>query len=196
MFYYLTYEGAVDLETMDDELQRSAIEDQIANFGQTPIQLFRKKHPRRGPPIPIAHPLYFAPSSITLTSIVSPTTQLQSPVLFLDLLDSNIVVVNKGLTLSVKMWLTTQLQSGGNFTFSSAQVGPLRAVLNIIDNYLGSFEIHFTVQTDCVPFLCRTLSLELALIFLPPIKLGLLWLKIFRMEDNVLRQFKPMLRTT
>ncbi|CAA6657804.1 unnamed protein product [Spirodela intermedia] len=121
VFYYLTYEGAVDLETMDDELQRSAIEDQIANFGQTPIQLFRKKHPRRGPPIPIAHPLYFAPASITLTSIVSPTAQLQSPVLFLGLLDSNIVVVNKGLTLSVKMWLTTQLQSGGNFTFSSAQ---------------------------------------------------------------------------
>ncbi|GJY81656.1 BEACH domain-containing protein B isoform X1 [Tanacetum coccineum] len=48
IFYYVTYEGDVDLETMEDELQRSAIEDQIANFGQTPIQLFRKKHPRRG----------------------------------------------------------------------------------------------------------------------------------------------------
>ncbi|GJW41786.1 retrovirus-related pol polyprotein LINE-1 [Tanacetum coccineum] len=48
IFYYVTYEGDVDLETMEDELQRSAIEDQIANFGQTPIQLFPKKHPRRG----------------------------------------------------------------------------------------------------------------------------------------------------
>ncbi|KAL7590080.1 hypothetical protein Lser_V15G36921 [Lactuca serriola] len=29
IFYYLTYEGAADLETMEDELQRAAIEDQI-----------------------------------------------------------------------------------------------------------------------------------------------------------------------
>ncbi|KAJ4830317.1 hypothetical protein Tsubulata_011294 [Turnera subulata] len=121
IFYYLTYEGAVNLESMEDELQRSAIEDQIANFGQTPIQIYRKKHPRRGPPIPIAHPLYFAPGSINLTSVVSGASYPQSAVLFVDILDSNIVLVNQGLTLSVKMWLTTQLQSGGNFTFSGSQ---------------------------------------------------------------------------
>ncbi|KAJ9567814.1 hypothetical protein OSB04_003780 [Centaurea solstitialis] len=121
IFYYLTYEGAVDLETMEDDLQRSAIEDQIANFGQTPIQVFRKKHPRRGPPIPIAHPLRFAPSSITLTSIVSSTSVLPSPVLYVGISDSHVVLVNQGLTMSVKLWLTTQLQSGGNFTFSSSQ---------------------------------------------------------------------------
>ncbi|KAI4388687.1 hypothetical protein MLD38_000993 [Melastoma candidum] len=121
VFYYLTYEGAVDLESTEDDLQRSAIEDQIANFGQTPIQIFRKKHPRRGPPIPILHPLHFAPSSIGLTSVVSSTVHPPSSVLYVGLLDSNIVLVNQGLTLSVKMWLTTQLQSGGNFTFSSSQ---------------------------------------------------------------------------
>lgn len=107
---------------MEDELQRSAIEDQIANFGQTPIQIFRRKHPRRGPPIPIAHPLRFAPDSINLTSIVSSTSDTPSPVLYVGVLDSNIVLVNQGLTMSIKTWLTTQLQSGGNFTFSSTQV--------------------------------------------------------------------------
>ncbi|KAH1253242.1 BEACH domain-containing protein B [Glycine max] len=121
IFYYLTYEGAVDLETMEDDLQRAAIEDQIANFGQTPIQIFRKKHPRRGPPIPIAHPLYFAPDSISLTSIVCNTSQYSSAMLYVGLMDSNIVLVDEGLNLSVKMWLTTQLQSGGNFTFSGSQ---------------------------------------------------------------------------
>ncbi|TVU00170.1 hypothetical protein EJB05_54428 [Eragrostis curvula] len=120
IFYYLTYEGAVDLENMDDMLQKSAIEDQIANFGQTPIQIFRKKHPRRGPPIPIAHPLYFAPQSITVTSIIPSTSTPSSSVLFIGLLDSNIVLMNEGLILSVKLWLTTQLQSGGNFTFSGS----------------------------------------------------------------------------
>lgn len=118
----MTYEGAVDLETMDDDLQRSAIEDQIANFGQTPIQIFRKKHPRRGPPIPIAHPLRYAPSSINMSSIVSSASQPRSSSLYIRTVDSNIVVVNQGLTLSVKMWLTSSLQSGGNFTFSGSQV--------------------------------------------------------------------------
>lgn len=103
-------------------LQKSSIEDQIANFGQSPIQIFRKKHPRRGPPIPIAHPLYFAPASIALTSIVSSTASPPSAIVFIGLLDSNIVLVNQGLTLSVKLWLTTQLQTGGNFTFSGSQV--------------------------------------------------------------------------
>lgn len=107
---------------MDDELQSSAIEDQIANFGQTPIQIFQKKHPRRGPPIPIAHPLQYAPDSITLTSIVASTTNLPSTVLYVNVFDSSVVHVNQGLTMSVKMWLTTQLQSGGNFTFSGSQV--------------------------------------------------------------------------
>lgn len=118
----MTYEGAVDLELMDDDLQRAAIEDQIANFGQTPIQIFRKKHPRRGPPIPIAHPLYFAPDSISLTSVVCNTSHSSSALLYVGLMDSNIVLVNEDLNLSVKMWLTSQLQSGGNFTFSSSQV--------------------------------------------------------------------------
>ncbi|KAG9149665.1 hypothetical protein Leryth_017584 [Lithospermum erythrorhizon] len=121
IFYYLTYEGAVDLETMEDELQRSAIEDQIANFGQTPIQIFRKKHPRRGAPIPIAHPLQFAPSSINLTSIVSSATKSPSAVIYVNVLDSIIVLISDDLSMSVKIWLTTQMQSGGNFSFSSSQ---------------------------------------------------------------------------
>lgn len=121
IFYYLTYEGAVDLDSMEDDLQRAAIEDQIANFGQTPIQIFRKKHPRRGPPIPIAHPLYFAPSSINLTSVLCSIIDPPSAVLYVGQLDSTVVLVNQGLILSVKMWLTTQLQSGGNFTFSGSQ---------------------------------------------------------------------------
>lgn len=107
---------------MEDTLQRSAIEDQIANFGQTPIQIFSKKHPRRGPPMPIGHPLYFAPSSITLTSVIPNATNSSSPIIFVGLLESNIVIVCHGLILSVKLWLTTQLQSGGNYTFSGSQV--------------------------------------------------------------------------
>jgi hypothetical protein len=49
LFYYLTYEGAVDLDTVTDPLQKQAMESQIAHFGQTPTQLFTSPHPTRQP---------------------------------------------------------------------------------------------------------------------------------------------------
>ena len=47
VFYYLTYEGSVDLESMTDPVMREAIENQIRNFGQTPSQLLMEPHPPR-----------------------------------------------------------------------------------------------------------------------------------------------------
>jgi len=49
VFYYLTYEGACDIEAIEDPLIRKALIDQVANFGQTPKQLFKHPHPRRHP---------------------------------------------------------------------------------------------------------------------------------------------------
>jgi WD40 repeat protein len=47
LFFYLTYEGAVDVESISDPIRRAATEEQIRHFGQTPSQLFRKPHPKR-----------------------------------------------------------------------------------------------------------------------------------------------------
>ena len=47
IFYYLTYEGAVNLDNIKDENQRRATIAQIDNFGQTPSQLLKKPHPKR-----------------------------------------------------------------------------------------------------------------------------------------------------
>jgi len=49
VFYYLTYEGAVDIDRIKDPIQKKSIEDQINNFGQTPSQLLTKPHPKRNP---------------------------------------------------------------------------------------------------------------------------------------------------
>ena len=51
VFFHLTYEGAVDLSTITDPVLKNAVKDQIALFGQTPLQLFKKPHPARGPPL-------------------------------------------------------------------------------------------------------------------------------------------------
>ena len=50
VFYYLTYEDAVDIDDIDDPIMRKAVEVQIANFGQCPSQLFHYPHPQRDPP--------------------------------------------------------------------------------------------------------------------------------------------------
>ncbi|KAH9101297.1 hypothetical protein LEN26_015757 [Aphanomyces euteiches] len=48
VFYYLTYSGLVDLDSIEDPHLRAAMEQQIAHFGQCPQQLFRSPHPPRG----------------------------------------------------------------------------------------------------------------------------------------------------
>uniref|UniRef100_A0A3B4CCN7 Neurobeachin-like protein 2 n=1 Tax=Pygocentrus nattereri TaxID=42514 RepID=A0A3B4CCN7_PYGNA len=47
VFYYCTYEGAVDLDAITDEKERKALEGMISNFGQTPCQLLKEPHPVR-----------------------------------------------------------------------------------------------------------------------------------------------------
>eukprot|EP00850_Spirogloea_muscicola_P006613 SM000031S11622 [mRNA] locus=s31:702958:718064:- [translate_table: standard] len=47
VFFYMTYEGAVDIDKITDSVQRKATQDQIAYFGQTPSQLLTTPHPAR-----------------------------------------------------------------------------------------------------------------------------------------------------
>lgn len=44
VFYHLCYEGAVDLDGINDFTKRHALEVQISEFGQIPKQLFDKPH--------------------------------------------------------------------------------------------------------------------------------------------------------
>ncbi|KYR01653.1 BEACH domain-containing protein [Tieghemostelium lacteum] len=50
IFYHLTYEGSVDISSMNDPILREATRVQINNFGVTPSQLFTSAHPARDPP--------------------------------------------------------------------------------------------------------------------------------------------------
>mmetsp|Transcript_440 Transcript_440/g.1431 ORF Transcript_440/g.1431 Transcript_440/m.1431 type:complete len:678 (+) Transcript_440:4275-6308(+) len=48
VFYYLSYEGSVDIEALPDDALRASVQAQIRDFGQTPVQLFKRPHPQRG----------------------------------------------------------------------------------------------------------------------------------------------------
>ena len=47
IFYFLTYEDGVQLENIEDPVERNAYLDQINEYGQTPKQLFQEPHPER-----------------------------------------------------------------------------------------------------------------------------------------------------
>ncbi len=50
-----------------------AVEEQIRNFGQTPSQLFKRRHVKRGaPPPPSARPLLNAPSALEIVTVGQP----------------------------------------------------------------------------------------------------------------------------
>jgi hypothetical protein len=48
VFHYLSYEGAVDIEKIENPIEKQSAISIIHNFGQTPKQLFKKPHPTRG----------------------------------------------------------------------------------------------------------------------------------------------------
>lgn len=47
VFHHLSYQGAKDLDAMEDSIERLATIGIIHNFGQTPYQVFQRIHPRK-----------------------------------------------------------------------------------------------------------------------------------------------------
>ncbi|CAG79116.1 YALI0E04312p [Yarrowia lipolytica CLIB122] len=48
VFHHLSYRGAINLEVIEDEMERLATIGIIHNFGQTPSQILTKPHPKSG----------------------------------------------------------------------------------------------------------------------------------------------------
>ncbi|KAI7902410.1 uncharacterized protein BX663DRAFT_435357 [Cokeromyces recurvatus] len=51
VFHHVSYEGAVDLDSITDIVEKTATIGIINNFGQTPRQLFKRPHPTRSPKV-------------------------------------------------------------------------------------------------------------------------------------------------
>ncbi|XP_044255555.1 neurobeachin isoform X13 [Tribolium madens] len=68
VFYYLTYENNVELDSIQDKVMREAVENQIRNFGQTPSQLLMEPHPPRSSAMHLS-PMMFSsiPDDVCMT---------------------------------------------------------------------------------------------------------------------------------
>ncbi|XP_018398610.1 PREDICTED: neurobeachin [Cyphomyrmex costatus] len=114
VFYYLTYEGTVELDTIIDPLIREAVENQIRNFGQTPSQLLMEPHPPRSSAMHLS-PMMFSsiPEDVCMTikfpsnspiCHISANTYPQLPL-------PSVVTVTTGQQFAVNRWNTNYAAS-------------------------------------------------------------------------------------
>ncbi|XP_062847864.1 neurobeachin-like protein 2 [Trichomycterus rosablanca] len=135
VFYYCTYEGAVDLDAIANETERKALEGIISNFGQTPCQLLKEPHPPRMsaqsasrrqarmdtlPPNLFDHldklrPFVEMVSDVPLVQAVVPRNQTRS---FIIQGSDVLVTVNSNGQIGTHSWLPYDKSISNYFTFS------------------------------------------------------------------------------
>uniref|UniRef100_A0A8C1JQA4 Neurobeachin n=1 Tax=Cyprinus carpio TaxID=7962 RepID=A0A8C1JQA4_CYPCA len=93
VFYYLTYEGAVNLSSISDPMIREAVESQIRGFGQTPCQLLIEPHPPR-------------------SSAMQVYLLLQTPLMFTEQMQQDVIMVLKFPSNSPVTHVAANTQSG------------------------------------------------------------------------------------
>lgn len=74
VFFYITYEGTVDIDKIVDPVQQHAMQDQIAYFGQTPSQLLTTPHIKKMPLSDVLHmqTIFRNPKEVKAYSVSSP----------------------------------------------------------------------------------------------------------------------------
>ncbi|XP_028967428.1 neurobeachin [Galendromus occidentalis] len=119
VFYYLTYEGTVDLENIKDPVMREAVENQIKNFGMTPSQLLLEPHPPRSSAMHIS-PLMFSPVADEVCMVIkflsnSPIVHISANT-YPQLPTPSVVTVAANHNFAVNRWnpnFNTPLHAGG-----------------------------------------------------------------------------------
>ncbi|KAJ1414849.1 WD40/YVTN repeat-like-containing domain superfamily [Sesbania bispinosa] len=74
VFFYITYEGTVDIDKISDPVQQRATQDQIAYFGQTPSQLLTVPHLKKMPLAEVLHlqTIFHNPKEVKPYAVPSP----------------------------------------------------------------------------------------------------------------------------
>lgn len=132
-FYYLTYQGNVNLNMIQDPSLRDAIETQIKHFGQTPSQLTTEPHPPRFSALH-ASPLVFASSVDDVNKIVK--FPFNTPVVHISSCIGNYITSNPSTVDSSQ---NGSLSKTSNVSYPSS-------ILTITSN--NQYQIHKWVGTD------------------------------------------------
>lgn len=128
-FYYLTYQGNVNLNMIQDGSLRDAIETQIKHFGQTPSQLTTEPHPPRFSALH-ASPLMFSPSPDEVNKVIK--FPFNNPVVHISSCINNYIAPNAASSSNDSSYSTGTVHNPNN-------EGP-SSVLTITSNH--QYQIH------------------------------------------------------
>jgi len=121
VFYYLTYENSVNLNDIQDPVERAGVRDQIKNFGQTPSQLLYDPHPPKSSAMHLT-PMMFSYGSVKDLLMVL-KFKSNSPIMHVvanthpSLKIPAVVTCTKNLQFAINTWLH---ESDGSVKGSSA----------------------------------------------------------------------------
>eukprot|EP00794_Sanderia_malayensis_P007276 gene7276-8087_t len=114
VFYYLTYEGSVDLDSITDSVTKEAIEQQIRSFGQTPSQVLTTPHQTRDHLEQKSGEVKEPHRSIFLTFLITPDVAVSH--VAANILQSSgypaIVTISSNQMFSLNRWIN----NGGTIT--------------------------------------------------------------------------------
>ena len=136
-FYYLTYQGNVNLSMIQDATLRDAIETQIKHFGQTPSQLTTEPHPPRFSALH-ASPLMFSSSVDETNKVIK--FPFNNPVVHISSCINNYITASNAANASISDDSASigTVQNPGNSCPSS--------VLTITSN--NQYQIHKWMPND------------------------------------------------
>lgn len=122
VFYYLTYENAVNIDAIEDDLSRDAAKAQVTHFGQTPSLLFTKEHPKRLPKRECMIPLCSDVESLQTLRLFTPSKQFSlhgehKSVVSVQSTSDRLVAVHSDLTVAYYRWSSFPDGEGLPFQF-------------------------------------------------------------------------------
>ncbi|EEB19713.1 protein FAN, putative [Pediculus humanus corporis] len=140
IYYYLCYEGAVDIDLVKDYNERHALEVQIMEFGQVPKQIFKVPHPPR---LPLLNPQSRIGNSV-LEETSSENTEKPIKDAILNLSRSTIIGYHKDVVTSVA------ISSNNKFILSSSKDSTIRMFAAETEKQIRSFNLNNVGISCCI----------------------------------------------
>uniref|UniRef100_A0A914GZ52 Putative neurobeachin homolog n=1 Tax=Globodera rostochiensis TaxID=31243 RepID=A0A914GZ52_GLORO len=122
VFYHLTYEGSVDLGSIENVALRESIQQQILNFGQSPAQLLSEPHPPRHSVMTVS-PMMFQPYPNDLCMLMkfisnSPIVHIAANT-YHQLTEPSVVTIAQNLVFALNRWNPNFMQAAQSSQSSS-----------------------------------------------------------------------------
>lgn len=150
VFFHLTYEGSVDIDSIEDETTRKATVDQINNFGQTPSQLLTAPHPSRLAKDDTICSVFEKIDGLQLWAVqkVTAKASIDNPLLFIQHCTDRILTIGLDRILKMHKWKNSTPEYVPPFSFEMEKKNNKSKPRRV--------GVHFAVGLKILPFFFLT----------------------------------------